>query len=109
MADDKNFQGLRYFEVSFDADGHLSDDGGLPAAVNAGGVQDVFFFSHGWNNSAGSARGMYEDMFGGLAGLLGDKLATSVAVGIFWPSLLFPEDDPQTPDTPRLVLSWPRR
>ena len=100
MADDKNFQGLRYFEVSFDADGHLSDDGGLPAAVNAGGVQDVFFFSHGWNNSAGSARGMYEDMFGGLAGLLGDKLATSVAVGIFWPSLLFPEDEPQTPDTP---------
>jgi hypothetical protein len=33
-------------------------------------------------------------MFSLLAPMLGDKLPTSAAVGIFWPSLLFPEDDP---------------
>jgi hypothetical protein len=88
------FNGLRYFEVEFAADGSLQRDGGLPGAVAGGGIEDLFVFSHGWNNSAGSARDMYADMFGQLAGLLGDRLGSSAAVGVFWPSLLFPEDDP---------------
>jgi hypothetical protein len=32
--------------------------------------------------------------------MLGPKLSTTAAVGVLWPSLLFPEDDPTTPDTP---------
>ena len=39
--------GLNYYELDFNADGTLSSDGGLPAAVQAGGVQDVFLLSHG--------------------------------------------------------------
>ena len=34
--------GLTYYELDFNADGTLSSDGGLPAAVQAGGIQDVY-------------------------------------------------------------------
>jgi hypothetical protein len=98
-----DINGLRYLELTFAADGSLINgslsggsaaaDGGLPDLI-AGGVTDVFLFSHGWNSSASSARSLYNDLFGQLAGQLGDRLASSVAVGVFWPSLLFPEDDP---------------
>ncbi|MBV9352362.1 MAG: serine/threonine protein kinase [Mycobacterium sp.] len=96
-----DFQGLRYYEVDFNADGTLntatgSGDGGLPAAVNAGGITDLFVLSHGWNNGVDSARDLYQSMFGLLAAQLGAHLPTSAAVGIIWPSLLFPDDDPAT-------------
>lgn len=88
--------GLTYYELDFNADGTLSSDGGLPAAVQAGGVRDVFLLSHGWNAGVDSARSLYKSMFTTLAGMLGDRLATSIAVGVIWPSLLFPDDDPAT-------------
>ena len=33
--------GLNYYELDFNADGTLGSDGGLPAAVQAGGIHDV--------------------------------------------------------------------
>ena len=88
--------GLNYYELDFNADGTLSSDGGLPAAVQAGGVRDVFVLSHGWNAGVDSARSLYQAMFTLLAGMIPGRLGTSAAVGIIWPSLLFPEDDPAT-------------
>jgi hypothetical protein len=88
--------GLNYYELDFNADGTLSSDGGLPAAVQAGGIRDVFMLSHGWNDGVGSARSLYQAMFKLLAGMIQDRLGTSAAVGIIWPSLLFPDDDPAT-------------
>ena len=87
--------GLRYFAVTFDQGGGLTDDDGLEAAVAAGGVTQLFVFSHGWNNSVADAQQLYEGIFGLLAPMLGDDLATSAAVGVFWPSLLLPEDGPK--------------
>jgi hypothetical protein len=90
--------GMPYYEVTFTADGTLVSDGGL-AAAGAGGpdaVTDLFLFSHGWNNGVGSAHRLYEGMFGLIAGQLGDNRSRCAAVGIVWPSLLFPEDDPHT-------------
>jgi len=92
-------RGLRYFEVDFNADGGLNTDtgagsGGLPEAVAAGGISDVFVFSHGWNTGVASAQDLYNDMFGQLADQLGPHLGTSAAVGVIWPSLLFPDDAP---------------
>lgn len=93
--------GLNYYELDFNADGTLGSDGGLPQAVQAGGIQDVFVLSHGWNCGVDSARSMYNGMFTLLAGMIPDRLGTSIAVGIIWPSLLFPDDDPATaPPTP---------
>jgi hypothetical protein len=97
-----DIQGLAYYEVDFNADGRLdtatgSGDGGLPAAVNAGGITDLFVLSHGWNNNGvDSARNLYEAMFGLLGAQLGAHLSSSAAVGVIWPSLLFPDDDPAT-------------
>ena len=48
-----DINGLAYYEVDFNADGSLNTatgggDGGLPAAVAAGGITDLFVLSHGW-------------------------------------------------------------
>jgi len=92
--------GLPYCETRFDMGGGLTSDGGLPAAVHAPGTTDLFVFSHGWNSSEAGARSLYRRIFTRLSEQLGDRRAGCVAVGVFWPSLLFPEDDPATPDTP---------
>jgi hypothetical protein len=96
-----DINGLAYYEVDFNADGTLNaagggGDGGLPSAVAAGGITDLFVLSHGWNNGVDSARDLYQAMFGLLADQLGGHLSSSAAVGIIWPSLLFPDDDPAT-------------
>ena len=96
-----DINGLAYYEVDFNSDGTLDTaggggDGGLGAAVTAGGISDLFVFSHGWNNGVDSARNLYQAMFGLLAEQLGGQLSSSAAVGIIWPSLLFPDDDPDT-------------
>ncbi len=88
--------GLNYYELDFNADGTLSSDGGLPEAVQAGGIRDVFVLSHGWNAGVDSARSLHREMFRLLAGMIPGRLSTSIAVGIIWPSLLFPDDDPAT-------------
>lgn len=93
--------GLPYYEVCFTPEGTLDTetgdgDGGLTAAVATGGIDDLFVFSHGWNNGLISARNLYQEMFTILAEQLGGHLARSAAVGVIWPSLLFPDDDPAT-------------
>src|SRR5262245_34869754 len=93
--------GMPYYEVDFNSDGSLntqngSGDGGLPAALAAGGITDVFVLSHGWNNGVDSAHDLYQDMFGKLSDQIGDHRTKSAAVGVIWPSLLFPDDDPAT-------------
>jgi len=94
MAD---INGLAYYELTFDAGGAVMSDGGLPAAISGGAVSNVFVLSHGWNSSVASARDLYQSMFGLLAGMLGNAAGVSAGVGILWPSLLFPEDDPAGP------------
>jgi hypothetical protein len=94
-----DINGLAYYEVDFNSDGSLNTangggNGGLPAAVAAGGITDLFVLSHGWNNGVDSARDLYQAMFTLLADQLGSHLSSSAAVGVIWPSLLFPDDDP---------------
>ncbi|MFD0568534.1 hypothetical protein ACFQ0T_03605 [Kitasatospora gansuensis] len=96
--------GLPYWEVRFDQDGHLLDDGGLVAGLPGTGVHELFVFSHGWNNSDTGARNLYHYTFDELSHQI-DQFAPAWqgkvgVVGVFWPSLLFPEDAPDTPSTP---------
>ena len=91
--------GLPYYEVVFTADGNPDPTTGadaLRAAVSAGGITDLFVLSHGWNNGVDSARNLYQGMFRLLADQLGDRRTRCAAVGVMWPSLLFPDDDPAT-------------
>ena len=96
-----DFNGLDYYEANFNADGSLNQsaggDGGVVAAVAAGTVKNLFVFSHGWNNGANEARGLYQSLFSFLGDQLGDHRAESAALGIIWPSLLFPDDAAATP------------
>ena len=91
--------GLPYHEVAFTADGSPDPATGadaLRAAVRAGGISDLFVLSHGWNNGVDSARDLYRGMFSLLADQLGARRSSCAAVGVLWPSLLFPDDDPAT-------------
>ncbi|MFD6195894.1 serine/threonine protein kinase [Mycobacteriaceae bacterium NPDC060252] len=93
--------GLPYYEPDFNADGSLNDatgdgDGGLPAAVAAGGITDLFVMSHGWNNSVSSARQLYTAMFSLIADQLDGHTDGVAVVGINWPSVLLPDDDPDS-------------
>lgn len=91
----KTANGLPCYEVHFGDGGALAGDDGLTAAVRTGHITDLFVLSHGWNNGVDSARDLYQAMFGLLADQLGGHRTTSAAVGVIWPSLLFPEDDPR--------------
>jgi hypothetical protein len=91
----KEIAGLRYWELDFDKDGRLVDDGGLLNAASAGTCQDLVIFSHGWNSSRSSACALYTKMFELIAGMLpATRRATTEVAGVLWPSLLFPEDEP---------------
>ena len=91
---------LPYWEIHFNQDGQLTEDGGLRAELEEGPVSELFIFSHGWNASEDSARDLSRALFC----LLSDQAAKHAAnrsgsigtVALFWPSLLFPEDDPAT-------------
>jgi hypothetical protein len=91
--------GLPYWEIRFDEHGELVDDGQLPAQLPGQNLTDLFLLCHGWNASVASARELYQDMFTLLAEqvrehALGRSIGT---VGVFWPSAVFPEDDPANP------------
>lgn len=88
---------LAYYELAFAADGgadpeNPADSTSLASAVAAGGIRAVFLLSHGWNSDVQSARSLYAWMFGNLSDQLGPQAEGCAAVGIIWPSLLFPED-----------------
>jgi hypothetical protein len=88
--------GAPYWEIRFDKSGHLEEDDGLPAAIGASGVRDLFVFSHGWNSSAKGASSLHEALFTLLSDVLpADRRAGLGFVGVHWPSMLFPEDGPQ--------------
>ncbi|MDQ2835820.1 MAG: alpha/beta hydrolase [Actinomycetota bacterium] len=92
--------GLSCFELAFNSLGQLDEQrqsgNDLETALAVGDIHDVLVFAHGWNTSPLSARSTRQAVFGLLAEQLGDRVASCAAVGIDWPSLLFPEDDPST-------------
>src|ERR1700733_7062046 len=90
----ESIRGLSYWEIQFDPTGTLLADAGLKIAVAAGDIDDLFVFSHGWNSGTSSSRSLYHGLFGLIADQLGARLERTAAVGVFWPSLLFPGDDP---------------
>ncbi|AUG75574.1 hypothetical protein CFP65_0617 [Kitasatospora sp. MMS16-BH015] len=96
--------GLPYWQVRFGSEGELLDDGGLLAALPTAGLSELYLLSHGWNTSTAGAAGLHQDMFTELSHQI-DQFAPALrgkvgVVGLFWPSLLFPEDDPSGPGTP---------
>jgi hypothetical protein len=81
--------GIPYVEAEFDKNGALQNPVNLPA-----GVTDLFVMSHGWNNNAEDARGLYRRLFENFVAIAapGDLPGRSFAiVGVIWPSKAFDE------------------
>jgi hypothetical protein len=87
--------GRPYWELTFDKSGALTaptaDD--FVQQVQAAGISELFVFSHGWGNSTDAATRLYSAMFplieAGAATI--DAAGERGYVGIFWPSLWFPD------------------
>jgi hypothetical protein len=83
------------WEVEFDQAGALRRDGGLTAAVGPGGPADLMLFCPGWNASPDSARELSDAMIGLITEALpAHRRAVTGFVTVYWPALLFPEDEP---------------
>jgi len=93
--------GFAHWEVRFDEEGRGAEPGQvdeLLAGVVAEGIDDLFVLSHGWNNDAPIARRLYERFFASLRAVLdgldpppGSAIGT---VGVHWPSMRWPDEDP---------------
>ncbi len=97
---------FNYSEIAFNADGSLDEttgDGaaGLAGALSQSGARELFVFAHGWNVDYASARDLNQWVFSTLSDLLGGDAENCAALGVLWPSLLFPDDQPSAaPATP---------
>jgi hypothetical protein len=87
--------------LEFDKNGNLRDTAAvdrLVAGLSAGGISDLFLFSHGWNNDRTTALTLYDRFFGEMRKILDGNPAlknpaAKVAVaGVIWPSILWPDD-----------------
>lgn len=79
--------GIPYAEAQFDKNGNIENQVTLPA-----GVTDLFVISHGWNNDATAARGLYRNFFENFVAVAqpGDLPGRVFAiVGVIWPSKKF--------------------
>jgi len=90
-----------YWTLTFDESGKLTK----PAAgvfldgVVSLGVSDLFVMSHGWGDSQTAAQQLYEAMFPLVAAAAGQAANVGPIgfVGIYWPSLWFPDPPPDAP------------
>ena len=81
--------GIPYVEAQFDKNGNLTNPVSLPS-----GVTDLLVISHGWNNNADEARGLYRRLFENFKALTkpGELPGKTFAiVGVIWPSKKFDE------------------
>ncbi len=101
--------GRPYWELTFDKSGNLTS----PAAadilqqVQAAGVTELFIFSHGWGNSTDAATSLYSAMIplieAGAANT--DGLGQRGYIGVFWPSLWFPDPPANRAETVAAAVS----
>lgn len=87
--------GRPYWEIHFDDNGALND--GDPSTIIAqiagSSVNNLFVFSHGWNNQPAQAQQLYQEMFPLLADAAAGhpELGTVGFIGIVWPSIWWPD------------------
>jgi len=94
--------GKPYWELVFDKDGTLTSDtsDAVTSQITASGIDNLFVFSHGWDNQQGQAEQLYQQILP-LIGTASDQrpaLADIGFAGIIWPSIWFP-DEPGAPTT----------
>src|SRR5947209_3137373 len=94
--------GFPFWQLEFDGEGALAkpQEAAQHLIEIAGqSLTDLIIFSHGWNNDHTYARRLYERFFTSARDALtaagGPRRDSSIGVvGVFWPSILFPDDEP---------------
>jgi hypothetical protein len=93
--------GFRYWELEFDESGQPVSSQALAHCsrdIAREKITDLFVFSHGWNNAPHKARSLYEQFFSSARNVLTARPAEAGrkpgVVGVIWPSILFPDDEP---------------
>ena len=89
--------GLPFWSIAFDRAGSVygPDESAFIHESAAAGVTDLLIFSHGWNNDAPTASGLYENFFALVPPLLegrADPERTIGLVGVYWPSMRWPDE-----------------
>src|ERR1700750_1911982 len=93
--------GFPFWEAAFDQDGKPQDATALTRAVQAikaASLTDLFVFSHGWNNDHADAQRLYDRFFSEVRKLIDNahltkkRAARCGIVGVFWPSILWPDE-----------------
>ncbi|MFD4660880.1 hypothetical protein ACFWP2_35285 [Kitasatospora sp. NPDC058444] len=96
------------WDLTFDEKGVLTApaEGDFLDEVTAGGVTDLFVFSHGWGVAEQSARELYDAMFPLIRAAASGaaNLGTVGFAGVYWPALWFPP----TPATPPAAVASPQ-
>ena len=95
--------GFPFWEAAFDEEGKPQDPANLAQVITeiqAANLTDLFVFSHGWNNDRQTAQILYDGFFQQVRKLLDDarfqkqRPARCGIVGVFWPSILWPDEQP---------------
>jgi hypothetical protein len=94
--------GFPFWQLEFDGAGNLSHPEAAArhlGEIAAQSLTDLIIFSHGWNNDHTYAHRLYERFFTSareaLTAARGARPDAAVGiVGVFWPSILFPDDEP---------------
>lgn len=83
-----------YWQLHFDENGQQAPGSSDPAdvieQVAGSGAQDLFVMSHGWGSSEGDADDLYRAMFP-LVDAASEALGSARYLGVYWPSLWFPD------------------
>jgi predicted alpha/beta hydrolase family esterase len=83
-----DIKGIPYTTAVFDKDGKLQNNPTIPA-----GITDLLVASHGWNNDAADAEGLYTKLFSNLADVTSAdpeiKKRKLAIVGVIWPAKKF--------------------
>jgi hypothetical protein len=85
-----DIKGIPYSAAVFDKDGKPSSNPTIPADTT-----DVLVLSHGWNNDAADAEGLYTRLFSNFVTVAGNdpeiKKRKLAIVGVIWPAKKFDE------------------
>jgi hypothetical protein len=91
-----DLHGLPFTEWRFDAVGTQADEAVDPPFASR--VNDLIVMAHGWNNAPWRAEELYQDFFGAVC-LAADTVGTSLArvgvIGVYWPSMRWPDEAPR--------------
>src|SRR4051812_43993035 len=81
--------GIPYVEARFTDKGQLQNAADVVVPT---GTTDLIVISHGWNNDADEARGLYKELFTNVVAVRPPDAAKTCAIlGVIWPSKKFDE------------------